>query len=345
MALFIPYTARCTVSTAGNADLNPTPGAAFNIEFTNEDGLGGPRGDLELDNTAVGDLGYPFDPDTWVSVNGGPLQQFDVLFYGTILPKNAKNYDFSATGGPNFNTPTLVAIQLDDGSELYFYPTEFYTLAEMDLFPNGGVDINYDPLTSPPPPPVCFVNGTLIATADMNIPVENLKVGDMVMSRDNGPQSISWIGKRKFAGNSPAHLLPIRIKANALGENMPQRDLLVSPQHRILVSDWRAEILFDAPEVLVPAKHLVNDSDIRVATDMNDFEYYHILFDTHQTIFSEGLPTESFHPAEMALDSLSENARAEVLELFPELANDVASYGPSTHRSLKAFEAKALRHA
>ena len=341
MAIFFPYVARWSVSTAGNADLNPKPDAAFNIQFTNENGAA--TGNLTLENTDVGDLSYPFDPDTWISVNGGPLQQFDILFYGTILPNNTKNYDFSSSGGPNFNTPTLVAIRLDDGSELFFYPEEFYTLAEMDLFPNGGVDINYDPATSPPPAAVCFVNGTQITTVLADIPVEDLKNGDVIVSRDNGPQTISWIGKRRLSGNIPAHLLPIRIKANALGKNLPRRDLLVSPQHRILVTDWRAELLFGAPEVLVAAKHLVNDTDIRVATDMTDFEYYHILFDTHQTIFSEGLPTESFHPAEMAIDSLSKGARSEVLELFPDLANDVSSYGPSTHLSLKAFEAKALR--
>jgi hypothetical protein len=73
-----------------------------------------------------------------------------------------------------------------------------------------------------------------------------------------------------------------------------------------------------------------------------EFEYYHILFDSHQTVFSEGLPTESFHPGDFSMKTLSEESRTEVLELFPELTDDVASYGPATHTSLKAFEAKAL---
>lgn len=344
MAIFVPYVARYTVSTAGNADLNPTPDAAVNITFSSVDPNILITGDLTLDNNFdTLDPNYPFDPDTWISVNGGPLQQFDILFYGTILPKNAKNYDNFLTGGPNFNTPTLVAIQLADGTELFFYPTESYTLAEMDLFPNGGVDVNYDPASPVLPPVICFVNGTYIKTVHADVPVEDLRVGDVILSRDNGPQTISWIGSRRLSGSVPTHLLPIRIKANALGDGLPERDLLVSPQHRILVTDWRAELLFGAPEVLVAAKHLVNDTDIRAATDMTEFEYYHILFGTHQTIFSEGLPTESLHPGEMAIDSLSADARAEVLELFPELANDAASYGPSTHRSLKAFEVKALR--
>ena len=87
----------------------------------------------------------------------------------------------------------------------------------------------------------------------------------------------------------------------------------------------------------------MNDDTIRVATDLEEFEYFHILFESHQTIFSEGLPTESFYPGDVAMKSLSEESRVEVLELFPELSEDVASYGPSTHRSLKAYEAKALQ--
>ncbi len=165
------------------------------------------------------------------------------------------------------------------------------------------------------------------------------------MTRDNGPQTISWLGKKVLSGNTSAHLLPIRIKANALGKGLPKRDLLVSPQHRILVSDWRAELMFGASEVLIAAKHLVNDNDIRVATDLEEFAYFHIMFDTHQTVFSEGLPSESFHPGDFAMQSLPEASRTEILELFPELENGVESYGPATHTSLKAFEAKALQSA
>ena len=193
--------------------------------------------------------------------------------------------------------------------------------------------------------PFCFVGGTMIEIPSGEAPIEHLFVGDAIVTRDNGIQTISWIGKRTMSMDINPRHIPIRISANALGNGLPKRDLLVSPQHRILVTDWRAELMFGASEVLVAAKHLVNDTDIRVATDLDEFEYYHILFESHQTVFSEGLPTESFHPGDMAMRSLSEDSRAEVLELFPELANDVASYGPTTHRSLKAFEAKALQSA
>ena len=355
MATFLDYVARLAVPPSGNADLNPTPAAAFDIRITSYDpatqldasgtplaGAGTPLGDLTLEDGAlVGDL----DPDTWISIDGGlTWQQFDVLFWGVVAPNNTGNYDKTGAGGPNFNNYTLVSVRLADGTELFFYPSESFTLADMDLFPNGGVGMNY--IDQPvDPPAVCFVNGTLIATVDTEVAVEDLKIGDVIMTRDNGPQTISWIGKKVLSGNTPAHLLPIRIKANALGNGLPKRDLLVSPQHRILVTDWRAELMFGASEVLVAAKHLVNDHNIRVATDLEEFAYFHIMFDTHQTVSSEGLPSESFHPGNFAMQSLPEASRTEILELFPELEYGVENYGPATHTSLKAFEAKALQSA
>ena len=341
MAIEVTYTARYTSPTAANAELNPTGDPAVEIIFTSVDPATDlATGDLTLDNFA---LDGEVDGNTWVSLDGGlSWETFDVLFHGGIFPQNSGRYNFSPTG-PDFNLPGLITIQLGDGSRLFFFPGEAFTLADMDLFPQGAVDVLADEVNDPPA--ICFVNGTLIATDVAEVAVEDLKIGDVVMTRDNGPQTISWLGKKVLSGIMPVHLLPIRIKANALGKGLPKRDLLVSPQHRILVSDWRAELMFGASEVLVAAKHLVNDRDIRVATDLEEFSYFHIMFDTHQTVFSEGLPSESFHPGDFAMQSLSDASRTEILELFPELENGVENYGPATHTSLKAFEAKALQSA
>ena len=162
-----------------------------------------------------------------------------------------------------------MSFQLDDGlgTRIFFFPEETYTLTELDFLPHGGVSVLYgDGGTDPGAPAGCFVNGTFIATANADVVIENLKVGDVLLTRDNGPQSISWIGKRKMAADTSKHLLPIRIKANTFGNDLPKHDLLDSPQHRILVSDWRAELMFDATEVLAAAKHLVNEKGTRIAT-------------------------------------------------------------------------------
>ena len=145
-----------------------------------------------------------------------------------------------------------------------------------------------------------------------------------------------------MAGRLAAKHAPVRISKDAFGTGLPMRDLLVSPQHRILLSDWRAELLFGKSAVLVAAKHLVNDQTVRIETGLEGFSYHHILFEKHETVFSEGLPTESFQPGDMALAALDSAARAEVLEIFPELASETVRIGPTSHVSLKAFEARAL---
>lgn len=343
MATTALFAARTSIAPAANADLNPNTDPAQWITFSSVDPDGNLiAGDLFLDNPDNGLLFDP-DPDTWVQVDG-VWHTFDVKFYGYIDHNNLKLYNFTDTGGPNFNEEILLQIVLDDGTLLFFFPEQSYDLPTMDLISPAGVPIDYTDIPVNPPF-ICFVDGTQIATSGTEVAVEELKIGSVAMTRDNGLQTISWIGKRSMSGKTPAHLLPIRIKANALGKGLPKRDLLVSPQHRILVSDWRAELLFGASEVLIAAKHLVNDSDIRVASDLDGFEYFHIMFESHQTVFSEGLPTESFHPGDFSMKTLSEESRAEVLELFPELANDMTSYGAATHRSLKAYEAIALQRA
>ena len=287
------------------------------------------------ETTGGGDffLDYPFSPSldttTEVSLDGGAsFVSFSTVEFGLFYSEI-----------PGLTAPfQYVVIDIAGQQYMFIHADGSASNPTINPFKTG----NHNPLDVNP---VCFVCGTVISTDLGGVPVEFLKVGDLVLTRENGPQVIRWIGSRKMSGAFATRHKPICVNAGALGNGLPKRDLLVSPQHRVLLRDWRAEVMFGASEVLIAAKHLVNDSNIRVTTDLEEFEYFHILFDSHQTIFSEDLPTESFHPGDMAMRSLSEESRAEVLELFPKLANDVASYGPSTHRSLKAFEAKALQSA
>ena len=181
---------------------------------------------------------------------------------------------------------------------------------------------------------VCFAAGTMIDTAEGEKAINELMVGDLVRTADHDYQPIRWIGSSKVAATGS--LAPILIKAGALGNT---RDLRVSPQHRMLLGGWQAEMLFGDDEVLVAAKHLVNDSTI-LRVEGGEVEYFHMLFDTHEIVFAEGAPSESFHPGEIGWGALAEEARAEILALFPELASgDFAGYGTSARRTLKAYEA------
>ena len=191
---------------------------------------------------------------------------------------------------------------------------------------------------------ICFTPGTQILTGRGPVAVETLGPGDLVMTRDNGLQPLRWVGSRKL---SYAELLarpefqPVRIGAGALAGAGPDRSMLVSPQHRVLVEGARAEMYFGESEVLVPAKHLIGLAEITRALPAEGVTYIHILFDRHEIVQSDGIWTESFQPAERTLNALDAAARAEVLELFPDLADDTTGF-PAARLSLKAHEAKVL---
>ena len=184
----------------------------------------------------------------------------------------------------------------------------------------------------------CFVAGSMIDTVDGPRAVETLVAGDMVMTRDDGPQPIRWTGRREVPATGK--MAPICIRENALGTH---GELMVSPLHRILVKDALAELLFGEAEVLIAAKDLVNDRSIR-AVEGGDVEYVHLMFDRHQVVYSEGLATESFMPGPQTTKSFEAEIVEEISTIFPEL--DLATgkgYGPAARPMLKRFEAEALR--
>ena len=186
----------------------------------------------------------------------------------------------------------------------------------------------------------CFVRGTHIETSVGPVVVEDLEVGDLVRTADHGLQPIRWIGSSMC--RAVGRLAPIVISEGALGN---QHELRVSPQHRMMLSGWRAELLFGEAEVLASAKSLVNDSSIRQIESGELVEYFHILFDTHEVIFSEGAPSESFHPGEEGWHALDPEMRAEIEALFPELVDgQFQNYGEAARKSLRSFEGALWWH-
>jgi hypothetical protein len=183
---------------------------------------------------------------------------------------------------------------------------------------------------------VCFAAGTLIETKNGPVEVQYLQPGDMVMTRDAGLQELTWTGGRRV--EAVGDLAPVVITKGALGNS---RDLVVSPQHRMLIEGWQAELWFGETEVFVKAKDLVNDDTIYVRTG-GKVNYHHILFDDHQVVFAEGAASESFHPGPQALGALDQGPRDELLSLFPDLACVAAPAMPAARMSLKGFEAACL---
>jgi Ca2+-binding RTX toxin-like protein len=188
----------------------------------------------------------------------------------------------------------------------------------------------------------CFTPGARIATAQRETRVEALREGDRVMTRDHGYQPIRWIGRRTLTAADLAaesRFQPVRIGRGALGLDLPDRDLVVSPQHRMLIMASRAELLFGEHEVLVAATHLEGRRGVRREA-VQEVTYIHLLFDRHEIIRANGAWSESYQPGALTLHGMEDGPRDELLSLFPQLKLGLAF--PAARITLKKPEAMAL---
>lgn len=194
---------------------------------------------------------------------------------------------------------------------------------------------------------ICFTPGTRITTPAGLRLIEELREGDKVQTKDNGAQEILWIGARRMSGArlfALPRLRPIRINAGALGVERPDQQLLVSPEHRMLIKGPVARSLFNTPEVLVSARDLVNGHSVTIDVTAREVTYIHLLLGDHQVLFANGIETESFHPANASLTSLSDTDRKRLLMGFPDLEYDPHTYGGYARRNLSASEAALLMY-
>lgn len=231
-------------------------------------------------------------------------------------------------------------------------------LAFVDVIPPAGVALTVIRATEGPgtqgiaslpaadiAAPACFTPGTLILTPDGERRVETLEVGDLVITLDNGAQPIRWIGATHIGpfrmAITPA-FRPVRIRKDAFGPNQPARDMLVSPQHRVLVEGWKAELLYGDVNVLAAALHLIDERNVVRAWDMREVTYLHLQFDKHELIFSDGLRTESFNPGPEALASIPDAARQELQALFPDRDLSLDPPNAAARTMINRREARAL---
>ncbi len=255
---------------------------------------------------------------------------------GLVVTDGLKSYTLTVIEAGR-NAPPLLMF-LDDipprGKELWVVHHSVHSTRQNPVGPDsGGV--------------ICFTPGTRIETPDGPRLIEELREGDYIQTKDYGAEEIQWIGSRKMTGArlfAMPHLRPVRIRAGALGVNRPEEELLVSPEHRMMVKGDVARALFNTPEVLVSAKDLINDQTITCDMAVREVTYIHLLLSRHQILWANGVETESFHPASAALTTLDDFDRSRLLRLNPMLEYEPNAYGGFARRNLNRSEAAILMY-
>ena len=215
---------------------------------------------------------------------------------------------------------------------------------EYDSFVHDHDDDDHDDDDDDDDDPVCFVTGTLIATPEGARPVEDLRPGDLVLTADHGAQPVLWCASSPIpaAGDAAPSRRPICIRAGAFGPGRPARDLLLSPQHRVLLRAPLLALCHGVAEALAPVHALAPHYAAPAHTLPEGARYHHILLPAHAVLLANGLPCESLYPGGVALASLGRAARRRLFAALPALAADPALYGPTARLCLTARESRAL---
>lgn len=180
----------------------------------------------------------------------------------------------------------------------------------------------------------CFTTGTLIETDAGPVPIEELRSGDRILTADHDFQKVKWIMNQTVPAIGA--LAPVVLPKGSIGNT---RDLVLSPQHRILIENATTELLFEQYGVFISAKQLAA-AGRGYSRPGGMVTYYHMVFDRHEIVFSEGTPTESFLPGNIS--HLPEETQAEFTNLFPEFLNASTFNADTARYCLKGYEARVL---
>ena len=291
---------------------------------------------LELDGAVSGNT-LQFAADTGVAqigdlLNGSDHQQFnapiaDFVTGDSIDLATAGLGTFSAitsaTPGAYDSSTNTTTVDLNDGGNLVAtltldgnYASSVFTVSQAAGFDDVGL--------------ACYCPGTLIETACGQKRVEDLKIGDEVMTMAGALRPIKWIGRRSYSGRfgtGQKHILPVCVKAGALEDNVPRRDLWISPHHAMYIEG-----------LLIEAKALVNGASIVQAEQVDKVDYFHIELDTHDVIIAEGALSESF--IDDGSRDIFHNAH-EYSALYPDAVTGIAQY--CAPRLEDGYEVEAIR--
>lgn len=308
------------------------------------DVLTGDAGDDLLDGGADDDNLFGGTGDDTLIGGAGSDTQFGGDDRDTFFGTTAGDSIDGGEGGNDFDT-----LDLRDwgksATNIIYDPTNPENGIVEFLDPQGNITgtLTFENIENIVP---CFTPGTMIATPLGERRVEELQAGDRVITRDNGIQEIRWVGQKSLTFGQltdNAHLKPVMVSQGSLGDGLPERDMMVSPNHRLLVSNERTMLYFEEHEVLVAAKHLANNTGIRKVEALG-VTYVHFMCDRHEVVLADGCWTESFQPGDYSLNGLGNAQRAEIYELFPALVElEGRRAYKSARRTLKRHEAQILR--
>ena len=187
---------------------------------------------------------------------------------------------------------------------------------------------------------VCFAAGTMIETAAGPRPVEAILPGERVLTLDAGPRPVLWRHSRtqRLAPGGSDRQRPVCIQRGALGPGMPERRLVVSPQHRLLLASKIAGRLLGTPEILVPAAKLTSLPGITRDDNVRSVTYVHLFLGSHEVILAEGAAAETLLPERGALRALPPAARRELVALTDtplRPARPIVDFGPFLRELLR----------
>jgi hypothetical protein len=222
-----------------------------------------------------------------------------------------------------------------------FMPGATYLVSAADLADADAADGNTDGIINMANVAMvsCFAPGTRIRTPYGECSVEDLRIGDLVSTVDHGPQPLRWIGIQTVSFTDPQGTRGDRDKPILIGKGSlspfarntaPERDLVVSPQHRMLLSGKAVFSTFREKDVLAIAKSLTDLRGVRRMHGKRAMTYYALLFDRHEVIWAEGAKSESLRPGPCAMRGFTLKQRQEIYKVYKDLkAHPVSGLGPS----------------
>lgn len=320
-------------SLPGNAQATLAAGATtidINVEDDDmefDDGFQDDPGGTPLNQILLNDIDTTNTDGDPVQVGAGAVLEVEFTLTATPVGGGPPIDLLFVAAGPGENQGDLTLVV----STAPLVPGTTYDIS----FKNDGGGTPYGEI-------VCFARGTLIRTPNGDIPVETLKVGDRVLTHDDGAQPIAWAAQRMILFPKGDDL-PVWIDPDTFGPNQPYARTAVSPRHCLFRRDAAFQMMFDTTEVLMSARDCVDGINITQDRGQMAVEYFHFMFDTHALVWANGMLAESFYPGPVARQSLDPLARARLAALYPELADDSAPAPfPRVRRRVRGFERQAV---